>query len=155
MHSRKSPPSRKPRLPTGKKNLLSAKTTPPIWTEIDLDDQATSDHDDRVFDPGLGNLEEEIIDEEEPESLAAQSPQEDVEFDDLVEETLDVQMDSGLLSEFVRDKHIEQRTRFDDEDADPSADVSEVEEDYSEDRSLRRRNGRDRAGRRFRLGRRS
>jgi ribonuclease E len=104
--------------------------------EIALDEHAASDHDDRVFDPGLGNLEEEIIDEEEPEAHAAQSPQEDVEFDDLVEETLDVQMDSGLLSEFVRDKHIEQRTRFDDENADPSADVSEVEDDYSEDEAF-------------------
>jgi ribonuclease E len=101
--------------------------------EISLDEQVTSDHDDHIFDPGLGNLEEEIIDEEEPESLAAQSPQEDVEFDDLVEETLDVQMDSGLLSEFVRDQHIEQRTRFDDENADAPAEGSEGEDDFSED----------------------
>ena len=104
--------------------------------EIVRDDQATSDHDDRVFDPGLGNLEEETIDEEEAEAYAAQSPEDEAEYDDLVEETLDVQMDSGLLSEFVRDKHIEQRTRFDDEDADPSADVLEVEEDYSEDEAF-------------------
>ena len=58
------------------------------------------------------------------------------EYDDLVEETLDVQMDSGMLSEFVRDQHIEQRTRFDDENGDASADGSEVEEDYSEDEAF-------------------
>jgi ribonuclease E len=104
--------------------------------EISLDEQATSDHDDRIFDPGLGNLEEETIDEEESETYAAQSLQEDVEFDDLVEETLDVQMDSGLLSEFVRDQHIEQRTRFDDENADAPVEGSEVEEDFSEDEAF-------------------
>ena len=104
--------------------------------ELTQDEQATSDHDDRIFDPGLGDLEEETIDEEEAEAYAAQSPQDEAEYDDLVEETLDVQMDSGLLSEFVRDKHIEQRTRFDDENADVSADGSEVEEDYSEDEAF-------------------
>ena len=104
--------------------------------EIALDEQATADHDDRIFDPGLGNLEEETIDEEEAEAYAAQSPLDEGEYDDLVEETLDVQMDSGMLSEFVRDKHIEQRTRFDDENADVSADGSEVEEDYSEDEAF-------------------
>jgi ribonuclease G len=104
--------------------------------EIALDEQAAADHDDRIFDPGLGNLEEETIDEEEPEAYAAQSAQDEAEYDDLIEETLDVQMDSGLLSEFVRDKHIEQRTRFDDENADVSADGSEVEEDYSEDEAF-------------------
>jgi ribonuclease G len=104
--------------------------------EIALDEQATAEHDDRIFDPGLGNLEEETIDEEEAEAYAAQSPLDEGEYDDLVEETLDVQMDSGMLSEFVRDKHIEQRTRFDDENADVSADGSEVEEDYSEDEAF-------------------
>jgi ribonuclease G len=99
--------------------------------EIALDEQATAD--DRVFDPGLGNLEEETIDEEEAEAYAAQSTQDEGEYDDLVEETLDVQMDSGLLSEFVRDQHIELRTRSDDENADASVDGPEVEEDFSED----------------------
>ncbi|HTU49987.1 MAG TPA: hypothetical protein VMF56_05290, partial [Acidobacteriaceae bacterium] len=102
--------------------------------EIALDEQATSDHDDRVFDPGLGNLEEETIDEEEAEAYAAQSPQDETEYDDLVEETLDVQ--SGLLSEFVRDQHIEQRTRFADENGEASAEESEVEDDYSEDEAF-------------------
>jgi ribonuclease G len=102
--------------------------------EIALDEQATSD--DRIFDPGLGNLEEETIDEEEPEAYAAQSTQDEGEYDDLVEETLDVQMDSGLLSEFVRDQHIELRTRSDDENADGSVDESEVEEDFSEDEAF-------------------
>jgi ribonuclease E len=105
--------------------------------EIALDEQATSDHDDRIFDPGLGNLEEETIDEEEAEAYAAQSPQDEAEeYDDLIEETLDVQMDSGLLSEFVRDQHIEQRTRFADENGDAPVEGSEVEEDYSEDEAF-------------------
>ena len=104
--------------------------------EIALDEQATADHDDRIFDPGMGNLEEETIDEEEAEAYAAQSPQDEGEYDDLVEETLDVQMDSGLLSEFVRDQHIEQRTRFADENGDAAAEGSEVEEDFSEDEAF-------------------
>jgi ribonuclease G len=104
--------------------------------EIALDEQATSDHDDHTFDPGLGNLEEETIDEEEAEAYAAQSPQDESEYDDLVEETLDVQMDSGLISELVRDQHIEQRTRFADENGDTPAEGSEVEDDYNEDESF-------------------
>ncbi|MHB8303112.1 MAG: Rne/Rng family ribonuclease [Acidobacteriaceae bacterium] len=69
----------------------------------------------RAFDPGHGHLEEEMLDEEEAEAFAAQAMLEEAEYDDLVEETLDVQMDSGLLSELVRDKHIDQRTRYVDE----------------------------------------
>ncbi|MHB1674952.1 MAG: Rne/Rng family ribonuclease [Acidobacteriaceae bacterium] len=102
----------------------------------DVREPEESEQDQRVFDPGLGDLEEEIIDEEEPESFVAQSLQDEAEYDDLVEETLDVQMDSGLLSELVRDRHIEQRTRFDDENQDPSADGLEVEEDFSEDEAF-------------------
>ncbi|MHB1960410.1 MAG: Rne/Rng family ribonuclease [Acidobacteriaceae bacterium] len=105
-------------------------------TATGVQEEEEIEQDQHVFDPGLGDLEEEIIDEEEPESLAAQSLQDEAEYDDLVEETLDVQMDSGLLSELVRDRHIEQRTRFDDENADPSADVAEVEEDFSEDEAF-------------------
>jgi ribonuclease E len=99
----------------------------------DVQEEEDSDQDKRLFDPGLGNLEEETIDEEEPEAYAAQSTQDEAEYDDLIEETLDVQMDSGLLSELVRDQHIEQRTRFDDENADASVDESEVEDDFSEE----------------------
>ncbi|MGB6303052.1 MAG: Rne/Rng family ribonuclease [Acidobacteriaceae bacterium] len=102
--------------------------------EIALDEEATSDHDDRIFDPGTGNLEEETIDEEEAEAYAAQSPLDEGEYDDLVEETLDVQ--SGLLSEFVRDQHIEQRTRFADENGEAPVEAPEVEEDYSEDEAF-------------------
>src|SRR6185437_4136299 len=104
--------------------------------EIVLDEQATSDHDDRVFDPGLGNLEEETIDEEEAEAYAAQSPQDEAEYDDLIEETLDVQMDSGLISELVRDQHIEQRTRFADENGEAPPEGSEVDDDYNEDEAF-------------------
>jgi ribonuclease G len=104
--------------------------------EIALDEQAASDHDDHIFDPGLGNLEEETIDEEEAEAYAAQSPQDEAEYDDLVEETLDIQMDSGLISELVRDQHIEQRTRFADENGEASSEGSEVDDDYNEDESF-------------------
>jgi ribonuclease E len=88
-------------------------------SETEEDDQEVSeefspgqDHDSRTFNPGDGNLEEEMIDEEEPESYAAQAPEDEEGYDDLVEETLDMQMDSGLLSDVIRDQHIDKRTRF-------------------------------------------
>ena len=100
------------------------------------DEEEESDHDDHVFDPGLGNLEEETIDEEEPEGYAAQSLQDEAEYDDLIEETLDMQMDSGLLSELVRDQHIEQRTRFVDENGDAESAAPGTEEDTFEEESF-------------------
>ncbi len=75
-------------------------------------DSNEEEHTSHAFDPGFGNLEEEMIDEEEAEAFAAQTLLEETEYDDLVEETMDVQMDSGLLSELVRDQHIDKRTRF-------------------------------------------
>ncbi len=80
--------------------------------------ESASEHGVHSFDPGHGYLEEEMIDEDEPEPYTAQAAVDDVEYDDLIEETLDVQMDSGLLSELVRDKHIDQRTRFTEEPGD-------------------------------------
>jgi ribonuclease E len=94
-------------------------------TETEEDEQEVSeepapgqDHDSRTFNPGDGNLEEEMIDEEEQESYAAQAPEDEEGYDDLVEETLDMQMDSGLLSDVVRDQHIDKRTRFIEEPVD-------------------------------------
>jgi ribonuclease E len=102
----------------------------------DLDapfDPEAEAHTLHAFNPGLGNLEEEMIDEEEAEAFAAQTLLEEAEYDDLVEETMDVQMDSGMLSELVRDRHIEQRTRFVEEPgSDSGADEAILEED-SED----------------------
>ena len=97
--------------------------------ETDLHEEEEDEQDQHTFDPGLGNLEEETIDEEEPETYVMQNVQDDGEYDDLIEETLDVQMDSGLLSELVRDQHIEQRTRFVDENGGAS---TETEDDFSE-----------------------
>ncbi|MGC1781591.1 MAG: Rne/Rng family ribonuclease [Acidobacteriaceae bacterium] len=84
------------------------------------EDDLADEHGIHAFDPGHGNLEEETIDEEETEADAAHALLDDEEYDDLVEETLDVQMDSGLLSEFVRDQHIDRRTRFQDDSAESS-----------------------------------
>ena len=102
-------------------------------TEEASTEEEESDHDEHVFDPGHGNLEEETIDEEEPEGYAAQSLQEEAEYDDLIEETLDMQMDSGLLSELVRDRHIEQRTRFAGENGEEESAAAGTEEDTFEE----------------------
>ncbi|MDR5730173.1 MAG: Rne/Rng family ribonuclease [Terriglobia bacterium] len=104
--------------------------------EESAQDDADSDHDEHVFDPGHGNLEEETIDEEEPEGYAAQSLQDEAEYDDLIEETLDMQMDSGLLSELVRDQHIEQRTRFVEENGNGESAALGTEEDTFEEESF-------------------
>jgi ribonuclease E len=100
---------------------------PSTAEEIESDEPTSEEEDDladehgiHAFDPGHGNLEEETIDEEETEADAAHALLDDEEYDDLVEETLDVQMGSGLLSEFVRDQHIDQRTRFHDDSAEAS-----------------------------------
>jgi ribonuclease G len=87
-----------------------------------------------AFDPGLGDLEEEVIDEEEAEAIAAHALAEEAEYDDLVEETMDVQMDNGLLSELVRDRHIEQRTRYVEQpEGDAGPDEMMIEEDAGDE----------------------
>jgi Rne/Rng family ribonuclease len=95
------------------------------------DNEAVDSDGTRSFDPGHGNLEEETIDEEETEADAAHALLDDEEYDDLVEETLDVQMDSGMLSEFVRDRHIDQRTSFQGEQDEESPSSEAPFEDMS------------------------
>ena len=89
--------------------------------------------DPHAFVPGAGLLEEELIDEEEIEFAAAGEPLEEAEFDDLIEETLDEQIDPGFLSEVVRDAQVEELTRFrepgseDESTEDEEEDVETVE----------------------------
>jgi len=94
----------------------------------------TEPQDAHRFNPGEGNLEEETIDEEETDTFTAHSLLEEDEYDDLIEETLDVQMDSGLLSELVRDQHIDKRTRYSEEPEDGSA--LEEEDSFEEEASF-------------------
>jgi ribonuclease E len=103
-------------------------------SDEEVSDESESDaHDAHAFDPGHGNLEEEMIDEEEPEAYTAQTLGDDEEYDDLVEETLDVQ-DSGLLSELVRDQHIDERTGYaEDHGAGPEAEDDSFDEEQSFD----------------------
>ncbi|HEX4020456.1 MAG TPA: Rne/Rng family ribonuclease [Acidobacteriaceae bacterium] len=114
-------------------------------TDEEESDEESNDASIRAFAPGTGVLEEELIDEDEAEFSPSYALLEDNEFDELVEETLDVQMDSGLISDMVRDAHIEERTRFNEEqngqtleesdDLDEEDDLSE-EEDFASDESL-------------------
>jgi Rne/Rng family ribonuclease len=91
-------------------------------------EEAAAPLDPHAFVPGSGLLEEELIDEEETEFAAAGEPLEELEFDDLIEETLDEQMDPGLLSEVVRDVRVEEHTRF----REPAS-GEETEQDEEED----------------------
>ncbi len=102
-------------IPQPETSSLAAEVAPHNFTaESDEEGsgESTTAHDAHAFDPGHGDLEEEMIDEEEPEVYTAQALDDEEGYDDLIEETLDVQMDSGLLSELVRDQHIDKRTRF-------------------------------------------
>lgn len=106
-----------------------------------------------AFDPGQGLLEEEMIDEEEADPYSVSSLLEESEYDELVEETLDVQMDSGLLSELVRDQHIDLRTRFveepgvsddgleEDDETGPEIGEIEIEEDFDSETASEPENG--------------
>lgn len=99
----------------------------------DLEDDALDQTGTHHFNPGLGNLEEETIDEEEPEVYAAQNLTEDETYDDLIEETLDLQMDSGLLSELVRDQHVDKRTGYaEDHGRGPEPEDGIFDEEHSE-----------------------
>ena len=83
-----------------------------LHADAAIEPTATLAAEAHTFAPGTGLLEEELIDEEETELSAAGELLEDNEFDDLIEETLDVQMDPGFLSEVVRDVRVEEHTRF-------------------------------------------
>ena len=104
----------------------------PFETEEDAssDGQLPAGQISHAFDPGQGLLEEEMIDEEEADSYLASTLLDESGYDDLIEETLDVQMDSGLLSELVRDQHIDLRTRFTEE---PGTQEDEFEDEEGEE----------------------
>ncbi|HVW76710.1 MAG TPA: Rne/Rng family ribonuclease [Alloacidobacterium sp.] len=129
--------------------------------------------DERLFAPGAGLLEEEVIDEEEYdfEPIQAQADEHDIE--ELEEETLDHQMNGADLGAMVRDLHINQRVSFgpegmlaeqdqddlsyeevdedeeeeEEESEEVSADAQAETEPRRQDRD-RRRGGRGRHGRR-------
>jgi ribonuclease G len=113
----------------------------------DVGEDADEDANDatlHAFAPGTGLLEEELIDEEEAEVPASRALLDENEFDELVEETLDVQMDGGLLSDMVRDAHIEERIRYkedqngqvvEEEDADEE-ELGEEEDEFAPEASL-------------------
>jgi ribonuclease E len=73
-----------------------------------LDDDDDFADGPRSFSPGSGTLEEEIIDEEEYDSGPIRAYSDEVDLDDLEEETLD-NLSGAELSEMVRDAHLEQR----------------------------------------------
>ncbi len=114
-------PVHRPEEPRQEPGVETAALPHEFSEETEDDEQEISEEfvsgsrDAHTFNPGDGHLEEEVIDEEEPEVYAAQAPEDEEGYEDLVEETLDMQMDSGLLSELVRDQHIDQRTRFSEE----------------------------------------
>jgi ribonuclease G len=61
----------------------------------------------RVFNPGEGQLEEETIDEEDTDQVPVEARAADEEYDDLIEETIESQLDSGLIGDVVRDRYID------------------------------------------------
>ncbi|WP_158748222.1 Rne/Rng family ribonuclease [Acidobacterium sp. S8] len=134
--------------------------------------------DEKLFAPGAGLLEEEVIDEEEYDFEPIHAHADEHDLEDLEEETLDHQMNGADLGAMVRDLHINQRLNFGPEGAlaeqeqeelpyeevDEDEDEEEIEEETAEeevsadahaeteprkqDQRDRRRGGRGRHGRR-------
>ncbi len=89
------------------------------------------------FAPGLGTLEEEVIEEEEFDSEPVHAYLDEGELDDLEEETLD-NVGGSELGDMVRDTHLEQRISvspdgitIDEEEAD--TEYGEVEDDLEDE----------------------
>ena len=95
-----------------------------LHADAAIEPSATPAAEPHTFAPGTGLLEEELIDEEETELSAAGETLDDNDFDDLIEETLDVQIDPGFLSEVVRDVRVEEHTRF----REPANDEADTED---------------------------
>jgi ribonuclease E len=106
-------------------SIVTPETEAPSLAEEASPTDGTGE-DERIFNPGLGELEEETIEGDEAEAHTLHAFADEEEYDDLIEETLDVQMDSGLLSEFVRDRHIEERTRFNGDSEETAAEETAV-----------------------------
>jgi ribonuclease G len=111
--------------PTGS----SAEEVPHISETSFLDDDEFEDGP-RGFAPGLGTLEEEVIDEEEYDSEPIRAYLDDPELDDLEEETLD-NLAGAELGEMVRDTHLEQRINV----SSAGIAIEEEEADYNESES--------------------
>jgi ribonuclease G len=79
------------------------------------------------FSPGSGQLEEEVMDEEEHEGTSLHAYHEE-EFDDLEEETLEGAADLGTM---IREMSIDQITRT----GDVEAEADEEDEDFEEEES--------------------
>ena len=89
-------------------NPVAVQEFPQLSETEFLDDDEDFAEGPRSFSPGSGTLEEEIIDEEESESSPIRAYSDEVDLDDLEEETLD-NLSGAELSEMVRDAHLEQR----------------------------------------------
>jgi len=67
---------------------------------------------DRMFAPGAGLLEEEVIDEEEYDFEPIHAHADEHDLEDLEEQTLDQAINGADLGAMVRDLHINQRLNF-------------------------------------------
>jgi ribonuclease E len=87
---------------------------------------------DRMFAPGMGLLEEEVIDEEEYDFEPIHAHADEHDLEDLEEQTLDHQINGADLGAMVRDLHINQRLNFGPEGA-LAQQAEEEEQGYGEE----------------------
>ncbi len=83
-----------------------------------------------AFAPGLGELEEEVIDEEEFDFTPVHHAADDHDLEEIEEETTDHTMVGSQLGDLVRDKHIQQRLH------EPDGHETDEEFDESEEENL-------------------
>jgi len=92
----------------------------------------TESENDRRFAPGLGLLEEEVIDEEEYDFEPIHAHADEHDLEDLEEQTLDHQINGADLGAMVRDLHINQRLNFGPEGA-LAEQAEEDEQEFGEE----------------------
>jgi len=93
----------------------------------------TESENDRTFAPGMGLLEEEVIDEEEYDFEPIHAHADEHDLEDLEEQTLDQQMNGADLGAMVRDLHINQRLNFGPEGALAEQHADEEVQEFGEE----------------------
>ncbi len=84
-----------------------------------------------AFTPGEGPLEEELIDEDEYDFSPVYGADEDHDFEDLEEETLESQAPGAEIGEMIREAHVDRQVQVDGAEEDQELEESETSAEES------------------------